>query len=271
MKYVLTVALLSISSIAYSKCDSNNFDQCKTCEQLDKAVVLSEPDKGDYYRGAFWNGLYASYVLNCQGVAKKLLDSGATPSLGGSNYALPVVVSRKWPHENKSINEEWKNLLLKYNVKLDLIPDGEKSPFEVFFNNPSRIEYMDIWAYFVAESNPKPVDLARNVDRCASDDYVEAVKLVLSSCIYDGIDNLDDGISTASDIADGIIHSCEKNLRSMSDAITCKIIVDEKITDFKLQESTFNILKKGTFDNVIKYQREDLITRVLENRNKKRK
>ncbi|MGF7408514.1 hypothetical protein [Providencia alcalifaciens] len=266
MKYLLTVVLLLMSGIAYSKCDSNNFDQCKTCDQLDKAIVLSDPDKGDYYRGAFWNGLYASYVRNCQNVAKKLLDNGATPSLGGHNYALPVVISGNWPHENKSINEEWKNLLLKYNVKLDLIPEGEKSPFEVFLNNPKAIYYKDIWAELIVESDPKPVDPARNIEWCASDDNANAITLVLSSCINNGMNDLEDGISTVSDVADAIISSCDDYIRGTSNLVLCRLILKHEINKPEQQEIAFNKAKMITYENTKKFQRDDLIRRLLTNR-----
>lgn len=270
MKYIL-IFLFFVSGSVFAKCDKNNFDQCKTCDQLSRAIDLSDPDRGDYYRGALWNGLYASYVRNCQEVAEKLLANGATPSLGGAQAAFPIVISRKWPHNNIKINEEWKNILLKHNVKLDLIPDGRKSPYEIFFNDPNYVEYLEIWAELVAESNPKPVDLARNIDRCASEDYLGANKVVLSSCIYTGIDDFDDGISTASDVAGAVISSCEDVLVSASEAITCRFIINENITDAKQQAAMFKVLKNEMRESLVNDQRMELVKTILKKRNAAKK
>ncbi|MGF7480918.1 hypothetical protein [Providencia sp. SP181] len=266
MKYVLTVALLSISGIAYSKCDSNNFDQCKTCEQLDKAIVLSDPDRGDYYRGALWNGLYASYVRNCQGVAKKLLDSGATPSFGGWNSALPIVISGKWPHENKTINEQWKNLLIKYNVKLDLIPEWGKSPYESYVNDPSQIDYEDIWNELMLASKPAPILAARNIEWCSSEKNRAKVKIDMIMCSSINITKFDDNISTASDIAEAVLVKCEDELSVFSDAIICTVVNEKNIQDEKIRAIEFNSLRKNHDTYLRDKQKSEIIQWVLESR-----
>ncbi|MEW0490218.1 hypothetical protein AB0U78_11230, partial [Escherichia coli] len=62
---VLSIVAVNPTAASSLQCNKDNFDACKTCEQLSKAIDLKEPNRGDYYRGALWNGLYASYVINC--------------------------------------------------------------------------------------------------------------------------------------------------------------------------------------------------------------
>lgn len=270
MKYLLTLVLLFISSIAYSKCDSNNFDQCKTCDQLDKAIVLSEPDKGDYYRGAFWNGLYASYVRNCQGVAKKLLDNGATPSIGGGNYALPLIIAGKWPHENIAINEEWKDLLIRHGVNINLIPDGNKSPYEVYINNRDWVDYENIWNDFMSFSKPGPIDISRNIEWCADKSRMPVLLKVLDMCTQSQINLLDDNISPASDIADVVLSSCKDDFKFVTDAILCQALMDTKNMSKYPKEQMFKEMETKTFNDLLAKRRITVIKKVLEIRSSKR-
>ncbi|MEM8013025.1 hypothetical protein Q4R53_12240 [Morganella morganii] len=265
MKYIL-VFLFFVSGAVLAKCDKNNFDQCKTCDQLSKAIDLSDPDRGDYYRGALWNGLYASYVRNCPAVAEKLLANGATPSLGGWNAAFPIVISGEWPHNNKAINEKWKNLLIKYNVKLDLIPEWRKSPYEIYMNDPSQIDYEDIWNDLMLASNPAPILAARNIEWCSSDENMAKVKIEMIGCSTLNINKFDDKISTASDIAEAVLAKCKNELSVFSDAVICTVVNKKNIQDEKIREIEFNSLRKNYDDYLRNKQKAEIIQWVLESR-----
>lgn len=138
-------------------CSASDFQSCKSCTQLDSAIDLKNPDAGDYYRGAEWNGLYTAYILNCQKVATKLLKAGANPSSGGSSGSMILTVADKWPHKNKKINEAWASLLLASgaNVNMPLNwRDGQNTKQllkEETWYNPS---YPDLLSLFEHDSLP---------------------------------------------------------------------------------------------------------------------
>ncbi|AVK37893.1 hypothetical protein [Morganella morganii] len=269
MKYIL-VFLFFVSGSALAKCDKNNFDQCKTCDQLSKAVDLSEPDRGDYYRGALWNGLYASYVRNCPAVAEKLLEHGATPSLGGANAALPVVVSGKWPHDNKKINEDWLALLIKYKVNINHIPNERRSSYEIYLNNKELIEYPDIWQKFMDYSHPAPIDMARNIEWCSDKERMPILFKVLDICTLNEIHELDDNISPASDIADAVMESCKEDLKYVSDAFLCQALeADKKISDNEKIE-WFKEMETKAYNDIYSKRRKIIMKKILEIRSNNR-
>ena len=90
------------------------------CSELEAAVDYEVPSAGDYYRGADWNGLYASYVANCPLIAAKLIKAGADPSSGGLMGSMIMSVSAKWPHDDESINQTWAALLLAAGASIDI-------------------------------------------------------------------------------------------------------------------------------------------------------
>ncbi|MGQ8453212.1 hypothetical protein ACUTFJ_26990 [Klebsiella pneumoniae] len=91
---VISMVTVNATAASPSQCNKDNFNACKTCEQLSKAIDLKEPNRGDYYKGALWNGLYASYVINCPVVAEKLLSNGAIPSYGGYMGSMGAVLRK---------------------------------------------------------------------------------------------------------------------------------------------------------------------------------
>jgi len=108
-------------------CTSSDFQACKSCAQLEAAVDLKQPNAGDYYRGAEWNGLYTAYVLNCPIIAAKLIKAGANPSSGGLFGSMIMTVADKWPHNNKRVNDAWAALLFVSGVGLNTpLNEGEK-------------------------------------------------------------------------------------------------------------------------------------------------
>lgn len=121
---IFGLSLLSTISVAKSTedfCSESDFQACRSCESLEKAVNYSEPSLGDYYKGAEWNGLYSAYVLNCQAIGRKLLEAGASPEIGGSYGSMLYSVSSKWPHNDVRINKAWAKMLLEFE------PDISKS------------------------------------------------------------------------------------------------------------------------------------------------
>ena len=110
------------------QCSISNFQQCYSCEALSCAVDLEKPNAGDYYRGAHWNGLYKAYVLNCPDIGQILLDYGASPVTGGYEGLLIYAVTRKWPHDDETINSKWVDLLLKNGAAMDTPLEGLEGP-----------------------------------------------------------------------------------------------------------------------------------------------
>lgn len=143
---VLPFTYLFVSANVLAECELWDLQRCTSCDELTKTVVLKQPDQGEYYRGAYWNGLYAAYILNCQTVGKKLLDNHANPNLGGSFGSLLVSLANAWPHKNHSINKQWADILIKYSVDVDW-----KNPFtgmsarSIVEQEMISVDYPDIW------------------------------------------------------------------------------------------------------------------------------
>ena len=137
---VISMVTVNATAASPSQCNKDNFNACKTCEQLSKAIDLKEPNRGDYYKGALWNGLYASYVINCPVVAEKLLSNGAIPSYGGYMGSMGAVLTGKWPHNNESINLLWADLLIKHGLDVNEHTGDYKSATEVWAVNEKQIE-----------------------------------------------------------------------------------------------------------------------------------
>ena len=128
------------------KCDLKDLQRCNSCGALERAVNLKQPDIGEYYRGAYWNGLYAAYRLNCQKVAIKLLDNNANPNLGGSSGSMLVSISGAWPHNNKEINKQWMDMLFKYKVDATWKSSiTNMTAKEIVEQELEIIDYPDIW------------------------------------------------------------------------------------------------------------------------------
>lgn len=124
---VLAVVLFALAAATSSEpvraqtrtCSASDFQSCSSCLQLEPAIDLKQPNAGEYYRGAEWNGLFAAYVLNCPLVAARLLRAGANPSSGGTSGSMIFTVSSKWPHNNKKTNEAWAALLFAAGASIN--------------------------------------------------------------------------------------------------------------------------------------------------------
>ena len=110
------------------QCSTSDFQACSSCDGLSCAIDLEQPNAGDYYRGAYWNGLFKAYVLNCPDIGQILLDHGASPVTGGYYSLLIYNVTTKWPHDDETINSKWVDLLLKNGAAMDTPLEGSEGP-----------------------------------------------------------------------------------------------------------------------------------------------
>ena len=155
---VLTISIafgnMFFTTEARASCSLDDLQRCTSCKALDKTVNLKNPDQGEYYRGAYWNGLYAAYVMNCQSVARKLLDNHANPNLGGSFGSFLATIANDWPHKKESINLEWSKLLLNYKIDPNWKnPYMEMSAKAVIDDGLLTVSYPSIWDTFVGKTN----------------------------------------------------------------------------------------------------------------------
>lgn len=148
--FVIFFSMSGVAIAQENRCSSDNFQGCSSCQALEAAVDYKDPNKGDYYRGALWNGLFAAYRLNCPLVGYRLIDSGATVVNGGLYGSMILTVSSKWPHEDKKINESWAAMLLLKGAKLGSYYNAPK-----YMNSKDAVaeysfepDYFDIYALF---------------------------------------------------------------------------------------------------------------------------
>ena len=150
---LLAGGLCSSSSIGYAQtreCSVSDFQSCKSCAALAAAVDYKKPNSGDFYRGAEWNGLFASYVLNCPIVGAKLIRAGANPSLGGQSGSMILSVSSAWPHKDKKANEAWAALIFAAgaNLKQPLKYEGRKTSAEIAREQSFKPTYPELFMLF---------------------------------------------------------------------------------------------------------------------------
>ena len=111
---------LVVSANASRSCSITDFQSCSSCVELSEAIDITQPNAGEYYRGAYWNGLLMAYVRDCPNIGQLLLDNGASPVTGGNEGLLIYAVTNKWPHDDEVINSKWVNLLLKNGAAMDM-------------------------------------------------------------------------------------------------------------------------------------------------------
>ena len=152
----LSIALGSLlfTTEASATCSLGDLQRCTSCKALDKTINLKQPDQGEYYRGAYWNGLYAAYVMNCQSVARKLLDNNANPNLGGSFGSFLATVANNWPHKKETINQQWSKLLLNYKIDTNWKnPYVDMSAKTIIDDGLLTVSYPSIWKAFIEKTN----------------------------------------------------------------------------------------------------------------------
>lgn len=133
-----------------SNCTPDYLQGCQSCEQIARIMSKNEPNSGDYYRGAQWNGLYAAYVHNCFEIAESLLKRGANPNWGGWQGSMILSIVDKWPHDNPRINEKWAELFLKYKANArEKVPDQDKTPEAMVKDGDFEPDYPELWKKFL--------------------------------------------------------------------------------------------------------------------------
>lgn len=129
-----------------TKCHLADLQRCDSCIALKNAINLEKPDDGEYYRGAYWNGLYAAYKLNCPQVAKVLLDHRANPNLGGSSGSFLASLVSAWPHKNAAVNKQWAEMLINYPIDIYWKnPYTDQSAKEIINNGLIAVDYPEVW------------------------------------------------------------------------------------------------------------------------------
>ncbi|ARB21535.1 hypothetical protein ACPEGK_28735 [Klebsiella sp. K794] len=270
---VLSMVAVNVTAASSSQCNKNNFDMCKNCEQLSRAIDLKNPNHGEYYRGALWNGLYASYVINCPSVAEKLLSHGAIPSYGGYMGAMGPVLTGKWPHNNEAINLSWADLLIKHGIDVNQHTGDYKSATEVWALNEKQIEYKSVFDRLIQSSEVKPLDPSRNLEWCASEGYRSVVVYSLNLCIKNSIKRLDDGVSSASDISSAALTSCASEVENFKKHVACKSAVKETsdkersdvyhllTSDSQMNKNVIDMLKERNIEKVLEFRAENRSTK----------
>lgn len=134
------------ASASNSVCTIGDLQSCSSCPQLNKVIDLSRPDDGEYFRGAYWNGLFAAYRLNCIEIGKKLLDHNANPNLGGALGSFLVTLSQTWPHNNIVVNQKWVDLTRNYPIDPSWKnPWTNESAIQIIAHGEMSVSYPDIW------------------------------------------------------------------------------------------------------------------------------
>ncbi|QPT15236.1 hypothetical protein I6G37_09970 [Serratia rubidaea] len=273
----MNIKIISLASLLFSfgaiagQCSKDNFDQCKTCDQLSKAIDIKNPNHGDYYRGALWNGLYASYVRNCPAVAKKLLSNGAKPTLGGPMGSMGAAIAQKWPHNSESINMLWADMLIKGGFGVSDYTGDYKSAIEYWALNPDSVEYKSVWNRLVSSSERKPLEPSRNIEWCAGEGYKSVTYYSLKSCTDKAISRLDDGISPASDISSVAVMSCQEEVNKFIAGVACRV-ADKQYSDSdkkKMYDFVYNDKKSNS--EITNRLKEKTMEQVLEHRSKVKK
>lgn len=272
----LALSIVAVNATAASplQCNKDNFDMCKTCEQLSKAIDLKNPNHGDYYRGALWNGLYTSYVINCPTVAEKLLSHGAIPSYGGYMGAMGAVLTGKWPHNNEAINLSWADLLIKHGLDVNKYTANYKSATEVWAVNEKQIAYKSVFDKLIKSGEVKPLDPSRNLEWCSSEGYRSVVVYSLNSCINKSIKRLDDGVSSASDISSAAVNTCASDVENFKKHVACKSAVKELsdkerndvyqllTSDSQMNKNVIDMLKERNIEKVLELRAESRASKV---------
>ena len=127
-------------------CASSDLQSCTSCPALEKVLDLAKPDAGEYYRGAFWNGLFAAYRLDCAALGQKLLERGANPNLGGASGSFLATLVQAWPHKDEKVNQKWVKLVCGKSVDSDWKnPWTDESAREIVSNQEVTVDYPQLW------------------------------------------------------------------------------------------------------------------------------
>lgn len=174
---VFALACLAVSSRAMA-CSTDDLQSCKTCPEIAAAVQGKDPNAGDYYRGAFWNPLFAAYVHNCQPLARTLLAAGANPSFGGQQSSMALTIANRWPHDNEAVNKQWAAMLAKSGASVDVkLPYTDTTARAIVAGGDASIDYPVIWKSFLVAQpastgvDPQIVQYCRSVSKAIGGSY----------------------------------------------------------------------------------------------------
>jgi hypothetical protein len=146
---VLFFALLlsTAAERAYAHpCSLSDLQSCSSCPAVSKVLDLKNPDSGEFYRGAFWNGLFAAYRLNCLELAQDLLKHGANPNLGGVSGSFLATIVQAWPHNSEAINAKWAKLVCGFRVDANWKnPWTLENAREIVQKQEIKIAYPGLW------------------------------------------------------------------------------------------------------------------------------
>ncbi|WP_224039749.1 hypothetical protein [Paraburkholderia unamae] len=127
-------------------CQLGDLQSCRSCRDLESVLDFMHPDRGEYYRGAYWNGLYAAFRLNCQDIGNHLLKVGANPNLGGTSGSFLASVVNAWPHNNGKINKDWVEMIKNYSIDPNWIsPFSGESAAKLISSGEVEIDYPQLW------------------------------------------------------------------------------------------------------------------------------
>ena len=145
---LLIVYIISpnVSHAGSRSCRIDDLQSCRHCVQLNSTLAGKDPNIGEYYRGALWSGLYASYVLNCQSIGRDLLERGANANAGGDYGLFSVTLTQKWPHNRKEINLQWLRLIRTHGLSAKWTsPFSKQNSIEIVNSGVIVPDYRDIW------------------------------------------------------------------------------------------------------------------------------
>jgi hypothetical protein len=145
--FVAVIFELARASCGFARpCLLSDLQSCKDCPSVREVLDLQHPDFGEYYRGAYWNGLYAAFRLDCRDVGRELLQHGANPNLGGKFGSFLVTVVGDWPHHNSEVNRAWVDLILHYKVDPDWgVPWADGSARQIVARDQAAVAYPALW------------------------------------------------------------------------------------------------------------------------------
>lgn len=173
----LALGCLSVAPQAMA-CSTEDLQSCKTCPEIAAAVRGKDPNAGDYYRGAFWNPLFAAYVRNCQSLGQTLLAAGANPSFGGQQSSMILTVSNRLPHNSETVNKQWASMLVNSGASVDVkLPYTDTTAREIVAGGEASVDYPVIWKGFLsahpvaAGVDPQIVKYCRSVSEAAGGSY----------------------------------------------------------------------------------------------------
>jgi hypothetical protein len=142
----ISLAVTMLPALIHGQtCILSDLQSCASCPAPAKVLDNSRPDAGEYYRGAYWNGLFAAYRLNCVSLGEELLKHGANPNLGGASGSFPATLVQAWPHHDVGINRKWVDLVLKYRLDMKWRnPWTGRSAAEIIADHEVAIDYPDL-------------------------------------------------------------------------------------------------------------------------------